>query len=102
MSLQQVNAKRAVLLQRIARQRATMVEMVQSLQQPARLIDQGCELVQQVRHSPKVLLLLAAALPLLIFHKRLSLAKVGLVTLTAVRWWLALRNRNRAAAAIRR
>lgn len=92
MSMQQVIARRALLLQRIAQQRAEFGILAQSLQGPASLYDKGYSITQKIRQHPK-LISGAALLTLIIFRKRLPIIKMGMTALTVVKGWLSLKSR---------
>jgi hypothetical protein len=90
MNLQKVAARRAMLLQRIAQQRIELGELAQSLQGPASFFDKGYALAQKVRQHP-ILMWGSALLGLIVFRKRLSIAKMSVTALTLVKWGLSLK-----------
>jgi len=92
MSMQQVVARRALLLQRIAQQRAEFGMLAQSLQGPASLYDKGYSITQKIRQHPK-LMSGAALLTLIVFRKRLPIIKMSMTALTVVKGWLSLKTR---------
>lgn len=84
---QQILARRAVLLQRISRQRGEFGMLSQALQVPAHLVDKALALARHIRRRP----LLAggiAFISLLVFRKRLPIARMTLVAMAVVRWRL--------------
>ena len=90
MRLQEVAARRATLLQRIAQQRAELGVQAQSLRRPARLFDKGYTLAQKIRLHHK-LVLGTALLSLIVFRKHLPITKMGVTALTVASWWLSFK-----------
>ena len=90
MRLQEVAARRATLLQRIAQQRVELGMQVQSLRRPASLFDKGYTLAQKIRLHPR-LVLGTVLLSLIFFRKRLPITKMSVSALTIASWWLSLK-----------
>ena len=90
MRLQEVAARRATLLQRIAQQRVELGMQVQSLRRPASLFDKGYTFAQKIRQHPR-LVLGTVLLSLIVFRKRLPITKMSVSALTIASWWLSLK-----------
>ena len=90
MSLQKVIARRAAIVQRIAQQRGELEMLAQSLQRPVSLFDKGYTLAQKIRQHPR-LILGGVLLSLIVFRKRLPIAKISMTALTVARWWLSFK-----------
>lgn len=100
-SLPQILARRAVLLQRISRQRSQFGLLAEALRRPASVADKVLSLARRIRLQP----MLAGGITLLfllIFRKRLPIARLTLTAMALLRWWRYLQTAKPAAFRARR
>lgn len=98
-SLQEITARRAMLVEQAARQRVELGAVYGNFQRPAAWVDKGYAVAKTIKSHPGVALG-AAAMLAAVLVKRGSLGqlagiavKVARVAVPVARFWLARRNR---------
>jgi len=95
MTLQEVMARREALLLRIAAQRQDIAMQAQPLRRMAGIFDRGYAIAQIFRRAHPTLVIGAGVLAFALLRKRLPIARMTSVALTAARWWLAFKVRSK-------
>jgi hypothetical protein len=88
MSIQEVEARRTLLLERIAQQRGDLQTLTQSLARPLSFFDKGYAIAQKIRQQPKFTLAAALAAAF-VLRKKLPSLKMGFALLKVARWWFS-------------
>jgi hypothetical protein len=83
-NLEQIRARRAVLINRGVRQRAELGELCGQWERPAGLIDKGYALARSVRLHPRLALTLGLAAVFLL-RKHISIGRIAGIALTTAR-----------------
>ncbi|CAG0953449.1 hypothetical protein MTYP_00321 [Methylophilaceae bacterium] len=90
MNMGKVSARRALLLQRIAQQRAELGLWSQSLEPAAKILDSAYAVARLIKLHPK-LALGAAIMTFIVMRKYLPVARISVAMMTAAKWWLFLK-----------
>ncbi|HEY3327762.1 MAG TPA: YqjK family protein [Novimethylophilus sp.] len=87
--LQQLAARRAVLIERAARQRAELGECLHRLERPAGIFDKGYALARAVRSHPAIALSTAMA-AIFLLRKHLAVGRFAGAALSAAKMGMSL------------
>ena len=90
MSLQEVIARRASLIERITQQREELQVLTEVLERPIGWIDKGYGFAQKIGKNP-LLSLGVTLLSMLVLRKQLQVITIGTKLLKIAKWWFSLK-----------